>query len=88
MEKSNATAWRHWNHEYLRRQQVREKRSRAEGPVLSVGTVVLVREDNQPPSQWNVRRIVFRQYANGVIRVADVRTIGGQFKRTVRQLCP
>lgn len=59
------------------------------GAELEVNSVVLLREDNRPPLQWRIGRVTEVQPgADGVIRVATVRTVDGSFKRAVRQLCP
>lgn len=82
--------WRRWNREYLNQLQVRDKWFRSKGPSLSIGTIVLIRDDNHPPHHWKIGRVTeTHEDSEGVIRVATVRTIAGQFKRAVRLLlCP
>lgn len=80
--------WYRWQREYLSTLQAREKWCTSKGPNLAVGTIVLVREDNLPPLQWKIGRIIeIHSDPHGVVRVAVVRTSHGQCKRAVRNLC-
>ena len=51
------------------------------------GALVLIKEDNTPPQLWKLGRIT-RVYPgeDGLIRVADVKTRSGEFKRPVHKL--
>ena len=81
--------WRRWSKEYLSQLQERSKWSRERGPKLSVGTVVLIKEDILPPLQWRLGRVdhVY-QGSDDVARTAEVTMVTGKVKRAVRNLCP
>jgi len=81
--------WKRWNDEYLSQLQTRKKWLSIQGPNLSVGTLVIIKEDNIPPLSWSLGRVV-RVYAgaDGVVRVATVFSRGKEVKRSVRKLCP
>ncbi|KAL4096396.1 hypothetical protein QTP88_021358 [Uroleucon formosanum] len=81
--------WQRWRRDYLSQLQTRGKWATSTGPEIEVNSVVLLRDDNRPPLQWRIGRVTDVQPgADGVIRVATVRTVDGSFKRAVRQLCP
>ena len=49
----------------------------------------MMRENNLPPMIWRLGRVVkVISGQDGVIRVAEVQTAGGIFRRAVRNLCP
>lgn len=51
--------------------------------------MVLIKDNNLPPFQWKVGRIIqVFPGGDGNVRVAMVRTIDEENKRTVRLLCP
>jgi len=81
--------WKRWNDEYLSQLQTRKKWLSNKGPNLSVGTLVLIKEDNITPLSWSLGHVVRVQGgAGGVIRVATVLSHGKELKRSVRKLCP
>lgn len=81
--------WQKWSREYLSQLQERKKWAGERGPKLKVGTVVLIRDENLPPLRWRLGRVqTITSGGDGVIRVAEVRTVGGTYSRAVRQLCP
>ncbi|XP_008179733.1 uncharacterized protein LOC103308325 [Acyrthosiphon pisum] len=81
--------WRRWSTEYLGQLQERAKWSSEKGPGIRLGSVVLIKEDNIPALQWRLGVIVSTpQGDDGIIRVAQVKTAEGTYKRAVRQLCP
>nr|CAI5832935.1 unnamed protein product [Callosobruchus analis] len=53
------------------------------------GQLVLLKEDNQPPLEWRLGRII-QEFpgSDGVTRVVLVHTNFGDFKRSVHKLCP
>jgi len=79
-----------WNKEYLSQLQTRKKWLSNEGPALSVGTLVLIKEDNSSPlSCKSLGRVIHvHAGADDVIRVATVLSRGKEVKRSVRKLCP
>eukprot|EP00102_Acyrthosiphon_pisum_P017031 XP_008188215.1 PREDICTED: uncharacterized protein LOC103310743 [Acyrthosiphon pisum] len=81
--------WKRWNAEDLSQLQTRKKWLSNKGPNLSVGTLLLIKEDNIPPFPWSLGRVVRAQAgADGVVRVATVWSRGKEVKRSVRKLCP
>jgi len=81
--------WARWTRDYLTQLQERTKWMSSSGPKLGAGTVVLMRDDNVPPLQWPMGRVVEVIHgSNGQVRVAKVRTCKGEFSRAVRYLCP
>lgn len=56
---------------------------------LNVGDLVLLQEDNSPPLQWRMGRVLqLYPGVDGVARVADVATQRGIVRRTLTRLCP
>ncbi|XP_076660974.1 uncharacterized protein LOC143364585 [Halictus rubicundus] len=80
--------WTRWNKEYLNELQKRQKWAK-DGPNIEVGTVVLLKDRNQPCSQWALGRITaLHPGEDGVARAATVKTANGEFKRTTQIMCP
>ncbi|XP_044262769.1 uncharacterized protein LOC123010131 [Tribolium madens] len=79
--------WKRWHRDYLNQQQTRSKWNENYRNI-KVGTMVLMIEDNQPPLQWPVGRIV-ENYAgqDSVVRVILVKTVNGLYKRSVKKVC-
>lgn len=82
------TFWTRWSQEYLHELQQRAKWTRSTANV-SEGMMVLVKEDNVPCRQWPIGRIqkVYSGTDNH-IRVVDVKTTHGTFKRPIHKLAP
>ncbi|GAB1860469.1 hypothetical protein CAJAP_01548 [Camponotus japonicus] len=79
--------WQRWQKEYLHHLQSRTKwHTGSEN--LRVGTIVLLVDENQAPLQWTLGRVL-KVYpgADNIVRVADVKTSKGQFRRSVKKLC-
>lgn len=65
--------WDQWSHEYLTRLQQRPKWKR-QHPNLKVGQIVVIKEDNLPPTKWVLGRIMETfQGKDGLVRSAMVR---------------
>ena len=80
--------WKRWHVEYLNQLQIRQKWNTPGCPV-QIGTVVVIRHDNLPPLRWPVGIITeIFPGADGVTRVAMVKTKDGLYKRPVVRLCP
>ncbi|CAK9814055.1 hypothetical protein ANTPLA_LOCUS8052 [Anthophora plagiata] len=80
--------WKRWHREYLHGLQQRHK-WRADSPdPIQTGAMVLLREDNLPPLQWRLGRIIeLHPGPDGVTRVVSVRTVHGTLKRPVKRIC-
>lgn len=74
--------------EYLHQLQPREKWTKKEANI-ETGALVLIKDSNLPPRQWRLGRVqkVFPG-ADGVVRVAEIRTHQGTLVRPVVKLCP
>ena len=56
---------------------------------LRKGDMVIIKEDNLPPMKWPLGRIL-NVFAgdDGAVRVADVKTSTGVYKRAIQKLAP
>lgn len=80
--------WRRWQTEYLSELQRRTK-WHTTSKNIKPGMLVLLRDDNAPPLQWKTGRVEsIIAGKDGIVRVADVRTPSGTFRRTIANLCP
>ncbi|XP_062704324.1 uncharacterized protein LOC134286689 [Aedes albopictus] len=80
--------WRRWSREYLNTLQTRQKWTKGCKNVIP-DTVVLLKEDNIPPQSWKLGRIVnVYPGSDSVVRVADVQTVNGVFRRPISKLAP
>ena len=80
--------WSRWSKDYLHTLQQRRKWASTR-PNLQPCTLVILKEENQPPMQWKVGVIeeVFPGKDN-VVRVASVRCSSTTLKRAVHKLVP
>ncbi|XP_062557948.1 uncharacterized protein LOC134222815 [Armigeres subalbatus] len=79
--------WQRWSREYLTGLQQMSKHLRPSP--IRVGTLVVLREDNIPPLQWSLARIIeVHPGDDGVVRVVTVRTTRGIYRRPVNRICP
>uniref|UniRef100_A0A1B0C8T1 Integrase catalytic domain-containing protein n=1 Tax=Lutzomyia longipalpis TaxID=7200 RepID=A0A1B0C8T1_LUTLO len=79
--------WKRWTTEYLHTLQQRNKWTE-EHPSLIIGDMVLVKEDNLPPMKWMIGRVIAVSPGEDArVRVADVRTSTGVYRRAVAKLC-
>ncbi|GFV64383.1 integrase catalytic domain-containing protein [Trichonephila clavipes] len=75
--------WKRWHLEYLNQLQQRTKWNKPRRN-LKVNNMVLVKEDNLPPLQWSLGRVVkVFPGDDGAVRVVDVKTQRGQFRRPI-----
>lgn len=79
--------WRRWTREFLSELQCRVK-WKVNNAKVQVGTLVLLRDDKSPPLKWALGRIQKLHFgADGVPRVADVKTVNGVVRRSFAKLC-
>ncbi|XP_065178343.1 uncharacterized protein LOC135808982 [Sycon ciliatum] len=78
--------WKRWILEY--RPELTRRRKWQDGtPSLAVGDVVVIVDSNQPRGQWPRGRLeAVHPGSDGVVRVADVRTKSGLYRRSVVKL--
>ncbi|KAL7725857.1 hypothetical protein ACLKA6_016408 [Drosophila palustris] len=80
--------WSLWQRDYVHTLQQRSKWT-GEEKNLSVGQLVIIHEDNTPPQQWLLARVVATMPGkDGRVRVADVRTAKGVLRRPIHKLAP
>ncbi|XP_066260797.1 uncharacterized protein [Euwallacea similis] len=80
--------WKRWSKEYISELQQRVKWKTQQQDVQE-GVLVLVKEDNFPPSKWRMGRVVaVHPGRDGVNRVATIRTSSGLVKRSFSKICP
>ncbi|XP_062707732.1 uncharacterized protein LOC134288065 [Aedes albopictus] len=80
--------WAKWSRDYLSSLQSRAKWTESE-PNVKLGTIVLMMEENQAVQSWRLGRIAaLHPGQDGVVRVADVKTAAGIFRRSIRKLAP
>ncbi|XP_072936546.1 uncharacterized protein [Epargyreus clarus] len=80
--------WTRWSKEYVSELQQRVKwRSCKNG--LKLNSLVVVKEDGLPPLKWKLGRVVaVHPGADGIIRVADIKTASGIIRRSFNRICP
>lgn len=80
--------WKRWSKEYISELQTRMKWQKSETQ-LKLNSLVLVKDDNLPPLKWRLGRITnVHPGADGVIRVADIKTANGIIRRAFSKICP
>lgn len=78
--------WKLWHKDYLSNLQQRNK-WHFEKDNVKEGSVVLIKEDNLPPSSWLMGRIQQLSYgADGKVRVCTIKTKTGILKRAITKL--
>lgn len=79
--------WRQWSTEYLRQLQPRKKWARQKGNV-KIGQIVIVKEDNIPPTKWLIARVInVHSGPDGLVRTAELRHGKSTFFRPIHRLC-
>ncbi|XP_018368501.1 PREDICTED: uncharacterized protein LOC108764660 [Trachymyrmex cornetzi] len=79
--------WSRWQREYLHQLQMRTKWYH-NSTALTVGTMVLLMDESNPPSKWSLGRVIeLHPGSDRVARVATVKTAHGLYKRPIRKLC-
>jgi Family of unknown function (DUF5641) len=86
LQKITQHFWKRWSSDYLSTLQKRDKTSR----IITIlpNTIVMIKEDNLPPTQWLLGRVVEVQPGqDGLVRVVTLKTKNGICKRPVVKLC-
>ncbi|XP_077292805.1 uncharacterized protein LOC143915858 [Arctopsyche grandis] len=79
--------WKRWAREYVTLLQQRHKSGSRESPNLQPGDMVIVAEENAPPLEWPMGRILaVHPGHDGVVRVITIRTVKGVIKRAARRV--
>ena len=82
--------WSRWQKEYLHQMICRSKwQSTSNQDSIKIGTLVVLKEDNLPPMDWKLGRIVETHPGQDkIVRIVTVRTNAGIYKRSVTRLYP
>ncbi|CAK1594516.1 unnamed protein product [Parnassius mnemosyne] len=79
--------WKRWSQEYLSKLMNRYKWA-SQVPEPNVGDVVLIKEDDLPPSRWLLGRVIEKHPGDdNVTRVVTLRTKTSVIKRPTSKLC-
>ncbi|XP_048003247.1 uncharacterized protein LOC125239646 isoform X1 [Leguminivora glycinivorella] len=81
--------WARWQLEYISELQIRTKWRQSTNGQLEIGTLVVIKDKQQPPIKWLLGRIqrVFPG-RDGVTRVAEIQTATGLLRRDFTKICP
>ena len=79
--------WKCWSHDYLHQLQQRTKWKEVQLNV-TIGDLVLVKEDNLPHLVWK-RAVIIDLYTgrDELVRVVTMRTATGTFRRPITKIC-
>ncbi|XP_055621988.1 uncharacterized protein LOC129765600 [Toxorhynchites rutilus septentrionalis] len=80
--------WRRWQDEYLSTLQTRYRWTTVNQNLL-IGSIVLIRDDNQPIGKWSMGRVTdVHPGEDGLVRVATLRIPSGKLiKRPITKIC-
>ncbi|KAJ0169553.1 hypothetical protein K1T71_014738 [Dendrolimus kikuchii] len=79
--------WRRWSQEYLTTFLHRYKWA-SQSPEPNIGDLVLVKEEDLPPSRWLLGRIIAKHPgSDGITRVVSLRTKASVIKRPTSKIC-
>ena len=79
--------WHRWSSEYLARLQQRPKWMKKHIEIKT-GDVVLLKDDNLPPAQWSLGRIIeTHPGSDNITRVVTLKTKLGIYKRPITKIC-
>jgi len=79
--------WKRWSSEFISRLQQRPKWIK-EQPQLEVNSIVIIKDENLPPSKWRLGRVIaLHPGKDGNVRVATIKTLTGEIKRPITKLC-
>lgn len=80
--------WKQWSINYIHRLQQRP-RWLQQNPNIKIGAIVLIKEDNLPPSSWLLGRVLeLHPGSDGLTRVVTLRTKNSTLKRPITKLSP
>lgn len=80
--------WTRWHKEYLSELQTRTKWRQNSHKVLQEGSLVLVKDDNSAPMNWQLGRITkFYPGQDGIVRVVNVKVRDTVVKRAITRIC-
>lgn len=78
--------WMRWSSEFITRLQQRPKWMKPK-PNLEVGQLVIIKDERMPPLKWKLGRVLaVHPGSDGLVRVATLKTEGGELKRPIVKL--
>lgn len=87
MKRSVQDFWKRWSRDYISELHQRFKWQRVRKEV-KIGSLVLLKQDNVPPLEWNLGRVIgVSQGEDGHVRVVEVRTAKGTYRRAITEVC-
>ena len=74
--------------EYLPQLQSRQKWSKDKGITIKPGTMIVIKEDNAPPTQWPLGCVTeVHPGKDDIVRVVSIHTARGIIKRLTTKIC-
>lgn len=87
LQKLQQHFWTRWKREYISQLQSRVKWKTQQAKV-QINDLVVIRNDNAPPLQWELGRIVdLHPGTDNIVRVVSIKTQRGILKRAVANIC-
>ncbi|XP_055611269.1 uncharacterized protein LOC129757912 [Uranotaenia lowii] len=87
LHKKTTEIWNRWRDEYLASLQLRSKWRITEANLLR-NQLVLVKNDNTPPAQWELARIMeVHPDSTGVVRTVTLRRGNAEYQRPIQKIC-
>lgn len=87
IQRSVQDFWKRWAAEYVANLQIRVKWKKIQEN-LKINDLVLLKEDNLPPLQWKLGRVIDTHAGkDNLTRVATIRTATGTTKRAISKVC-
>jgi Family of unknown function (DUF5641) len=79
--------WKRWYKDYLNELQQRKKWNK-ENPNIKIGDMVLMKDDNLPPTMWKLGRIVeVYPGSDKKVRTVSIKTVNGLTPRSITKVC-
>ncbi|GJQ70600.1 hypothetical protein Trydic_g22994 [Trypoxylus dichotomus] len=87
LQKLTQHFWKKWSREHINGMQQRAKGRQTTAP-LTVGMLVLIKEDNLLPARWKLGRITqVLPRADTIVRVVTVKCVFGEIRRPAGKVC-
>lgn len=78
--------WSEFQRDYILGLQTRTRWAKPQ-PNIEIGNLVIIHEDNLPPQKWLTGRVIdIKTGADGKVRVADIKTTAGMYRRAIHKL--
>ncbi|GFT39880.1 DUF5641 domain-containing protein [Trichonephila clavipes] len=87
VQKLKLNFWKRWQIDYLNSIQGRTKWKSGTSNI-KIGDVVIIKEDNLPPSVWPLGKVISTHPGkDGIVRVVTLKTKKGLYQRPIVKLC-